>query len=156
MYLVDTNIISAGAPSTKPFPALVAWMDENSAHLYMSAVSIAEIETGIARLRRQGAQRRADDLTAWLDTLLHLYAERILPFEVQAARIAGALADRARSKGQEPGLADVVIAATAKLRGFTILTRNARHFKSLGVPFLDPFVRLPPNHRRRRDLSRGQ
>ena len=66
----------------------------------MSAVSIAEIEAGIAKLRRQGARRRADDLTAWLDTLLHLYAERVLPFEVRAARIAGGLADRARSKGQ--------------------------------------------------------
>lgn len=98
MYLVDTNIVSAGAPSkTAPAPAVVAWMDENSAALHMSAVSIAEIEAGIARLRRQGAVRRAADLTAWLDTLLHLYAQRVLPFEVRAARIAGALADRARS-----------------------------------------------------------
>jgi toxin FitB len=145
VYLVDTDIVSAGAPSKAGSPqALVAWMDENSADLYMSAVSIAEIEAGIARLRRLGAERRADDLTAWLDTLLHLYAERVLAFEVRAARIAGALADRARSLGQAPGLADVVIAATAQLHGFTILTRNARHFEPLGVPFLDPFVRLPP------------
>jgi predicted nucleic acid-binding protein len=144
VYLVDTNIISAGAPlKTASPPALVPWMDENSADLYMSAVSIAEIEAGIARLRRRGAQRRAEDLTAWLDTLLHLYAERVLPFEVRAARIAGTRADLARSTGHGPGFADVVIAATAKLHGFTILTRNARHFEPLGVPFLDPFVRLP-------------
>jgi toxin FitB len=144
VYLVDTNIVSAGAPSKAASPpALVAWMDENSADLYMSAVSIAEIEAGIARLRRLGAERRADDLTAWLDTLLHLYAERVLPFEVQAARIAGALADRGRSPGQAPGLADVIIAATAQLRGLMILTRNDRHFEPLGVPFLDPFVGLP-------------
>ena len=144
MYLVDTDIVSAGAPSKKPSPLLVAWMEQNSADLYISVMSIAEIETGIARLRRQGARRRAADLAAWLDTLLHLYAERILPFEVRAARITGGLADRARSKGQAPGLADVVIAATAQLRGLTILTRNARHFEPLGVPFLDPFVHLPP------------
>jgi toxin FitB len=145
VYLVDTDIISAGAPSKTASPrALIAWMDENSADLYLSAVSIAEIEGGIARLRRQGAHRRADDLTAWLDTVLHLYAERVLPFEARAARIAGGLADRARSQGQIPGLADVVVAATAKLNGFTILTRNARHFAPLGVPFLDPFVDLPP------------
>jgi toxin FitB len=55
----------------------------------------------------------------------------------------GALVDRAQSLGWAPGLADVVIAATAQFRGFTILTRNARHFEPLGVPFLDPFVRLP-------------
>ena len=145
MYLVDTNVISAGAPAkTASAPALVAWMDANSADLYLSAVSIAEIEGGIAKLRRQGAERRADDLTAWLDTVLHLYAERVLPFEVRAARIAGGLADRARSAGQTAGLADVMVAATAKLNGFTILTRNARHFEPLGVPFLDPFVNLPP------------
>ncbi|MGH6898716.1 MAG: type II toxin-antitoxin system VapC family toxin [Geminicoccaceae bacterium] len=145
MYLVDTDVVSAGAPSKTAFPqALVAWMDENSAALYLSAVSIAEIEAGIARLRRHGADRRAHDLTAWLDTVLHLYAARVLPFEAGAARIAGALSDRARGEGQAPGFADVAIAATAQLCGFTILTRNARHFEPLGVPFLDPFVRLPP------------
>jgi predicted nucleic acid-binding protein len=144
VYLVDTDIVSAGAPSRTASPqALVAWMDENSTDLYMSAVSVAEIEAGIARLRRQGAARRADHLTAWLDTLLHLYAERVLPFEVEAARIAGALVDRAQSLGRAPGLADIVIAATAQFRGFTILTRNARHFEPFGVPFPDPFVRLP-------------
>jgi toxin FitB len=144
VYLVDTNVISAGAPSkTASAPKLLAWMDENSPDLYMSAVSVAEIEAGIARLRRQGAARRAEQLTAWLDTLLHLYAERVLPFEVKAARIAGALVDRAQRLGRPPPLADVVIAATAQFRGFTILTRNARHFEPLGVPFLDPFVRLP-------------
>ena len=145
MYLVDTDVVSAGAPSkATPPTALVAWIDELSAELHLSAISIAEIEAGIARLRRQGAGRRADDLTAWLDALLHLYAARVLPFEVRAARIAGGLADLARSQGQAPGFADVAIAATAKHHGLTILTRNARHFEPLGVPFLDPFVRLPP------------
>jgi toxin FitB len=145
VYLVDTNIVSAGAPSKRASAqALVAWMDQNSADLYMSAVSVAEIEAGIARLRRRGAERRADDLTSWLDTLLHLYAERVLPFDVRAARIAGGLADRAQSLGRAPGFADVAIAATVQLRGLTLLTRNARHFEPLGVPFLDPFVRLPP------------
>ena len=144
MYLVDTNVVSAAAPSKMPTAAIVTWMDEHADDLFMSAVSIAEIEAGIARLRRPGAGRRADDLTAWLDTLLHLYGERILPFDVPAARIAGALSDVARSKGQAPGFADVAIAATAKRRGLTILTTNVRHFAPLGVPFLDPFAGLPP------------
>jgi predicted nucleic acid-binding protein len=144
VYLVDTNVLSAGAPSRKvSAPARVAWLDEHSANLYLSAVSIAEMVQGIARLRRQGTSRRVDDLSAWLDTLLHLYAARVLPFEVRAARIAGGLADLARSQGQAPGFADVAIAATSHLHGFTILTRDARHFAPLGVPFLDPFMRLP-------------
>ena len=74
---------------------------------------------------------------------MHLYAERVLAFDLRTARIAGALADLALSKGHAPGFADVAIAATAKLRGLTVLTRNARHFEPLGVPFLDPFVQLP-------------
>jgi predicted nucleic acid-binding protein len=92
---------------------------------------------------------KAERLTAWLDTLLHLYQERVLPFDVGAARIAGALSDLARSKGHAPGFVDLAIAATAKLRGFAILTNNARHFEPLGVPFLDPFVELPPRRPRR-------
>jgi toxin FitB len=145
VYLVDTDVVSTGAPAkARPSTALVTWMDDHSADLYMSAVSIAELEAGIAKLRRQRARRKAADLAAWLDTLLHLYDERVLPFDVRAARIAGALSDRARSKGHTPGFADVAIAATAKLRGLTVLTHNARHFEPLGVPVIDPFVRLPP------------
>ncbi len=145
MYLVDTNIVSARAPSrTAASTALITWMDDPSADLYMSAVSIAEIEAGIARLRRQGASRRAADLTAWLDTILHLYEERILPFDVPAARIAGALSDLARSRGHVPGFVDLAIAATARLHGFVVLTANARHFEPLDVRFLNPFVALPP------------
>jgi hypothetical protein len=144
VYLVDTNVVSAGAPSRNAAD-LVAWMDEHAAVLYMSAVSVAEIEAGIARLHRRGASRRADDLTAWLDTVLHLYGERVLPFDVPAARIAGALSDLALSKGHAPGFADVAIAATAECHGLTILTTNLRHFAPLGVPCLDPFAALPPS-----------
>jgi hypothetical protein len=73
-----------------------------------------------------------------------LYGDRILPFDVPAARIAGARSDLARSKGHAPGFADVAIAASAKCHGFTILTSNVRDFAPLGVPFLDPFAGLPP------------
>lgn len=119
-------------------------MDENSAGLHLSAVSVAEIEGGIAKLRREGARRRAADLAAWLETLVHLYATRILPFDLKAARLAGSLSDHARGRGQQPGFADVAIAATAQARGLVILTRNARHFETLGVPFLNPFDGPPP------------
>jgi predicted nucleic acid-binding protein len=144
VYLVDTNIISAVAPS-KALPAadLVAWMDEQSADLYLSAVTVAEIADGIAKARRERAGRKAAGLTAWLETLLHLYADRILAFDVAAARVAGTLSDFARSKGLTPGFADIVIAATARCHQLTILTRNTRHFESLSVPIVNPFDRLP-------------
>ncbi len=143
MYLVDTNVISARAPSRVPLPELAAWMDANSAELFLSIVTITEIEDGIAKAQREGATRKARDLTAWLETVLHLYAARILPFDLATARLAGSLSDLARSQGRAPGFADIIIAATAQHHGLTVLTRNLRHFKSLDVPVHDPFAQLP-------------
>ena len=145
MYLVDTNVISAGSPAKAGAAAdLVAWMDAQSGALFLSAVTITEIEDGIAKARREGAVRKAENLAAWLETVLHLYGERVLPFDVGAARIAGALSDRARRQGCAPGFADIIIAATAGHHQLTILTRNMRHFELLGVPVLNPFEGLPP------------
>jgi predicted nucleic acid-binding protein len=143
LYLVDTNVISARAPSRVSLPDLAAWMDSHSAELFLSTVTIAEIEDGIAKAQREGATRKARDLTAWLETVLHLYAARILPFDLAAARLAGSLSDRARGQGHAPGFADIIIAATAQRHGLTILTRNLRHFEPLGAPVHDPFARLP-------------
>lgn len=119
-------------------------MDTHSASLFISAVTVAEIEDGIAKSRREGATRKSADLTAWLDTVLHLYDDRVLAFDVATARIAGAMSDRARGLGHAPGLADVIVAATAQHRGLTILSLNLRHFEPLGVVVIDPFTRLPP------------
>lgn len=145
MYLVDTEVLSAGAPTIAVAARdLVAWMDRNSAGLYLSVITVAEVEDGIAKSRRQGAHRKAKRLSEWLETLLHLYGARVLPICLETARRIGVLADRARGQGHEPGLANLAIAATAQLRGWTVLTRNLRHFFApLGVPALDPFAALP-------------
>ena len=144
MYLVDTNVLSAAAPTkTMAMPGLAAWMDRNSSGLYLSVITVAEVEDGIAKSRRQGAQRKADRLMEWLETLLHLYSDRVLPLDLATARLLGGLSDRARGMGQAPGLADLTIAATAQSLGYTILTRNLRHFQRLDVLVLDPFESLP-------------
>ncbi len=145
MYLVDTNVISAGAPD-KPasLERLAAWLHRNTDSLYLSAVSVAEIESGIAKARRTGSRRRADHLGEWLELLLHLYGARILPLDIATARVLGALSDLARSVGSTPDFADLAIAATAVARGYTVLTRNTRHFRDMPVACLDPFERLPP------------
>jgi predicted nucleic acid-binding protein len=145
MYLVDTNVISAAAPTRAVSPARVEWMDTHSATLFLSAVTVAEIEDGIAKSRGEGARRKSADLAAWLETVLHLYGDRVLAFDVAAARIAGAISDRARGRGQAPGFADIIIAATAQHRGLTILSRDVRHLAPLGVAVVDPFSRLPPS-----------
>jgi predicted nucleic acid-binding protein len=143
MYLVDTDVISASAPTRRSNPALHDWMDRNSARLYLSAVTVAEIENGIAKARREGASRKALLLSQWLEALLHLYAERVLPFDVAAARIAGGFSDLARSKGQSPGFPDIAIAAVAGAHGLTVLTRNLKHFAVFDIRTQDPFRSLP-------------
>ena len=64
-------------------------MDEHSAALFLSAVTVAEIEDGIAKLRREGATRKSEDLKDWFETVLHLYGDRVLAFDTPVARIAG-------------------------------------------------------------------
>jgi predicted nucleic acid-binding protein len=119
-------------------------MDVHSTSLFLSVVTVAEIEDGIAKSRREGAIRKSSDLASWLETVLHLYGDRILAFDAPAARIAGAISDQARGQGHAPGFADLIIAATAQRHGLTLLSRNLKHFEPFGVPVLDPFVALPP------------
>ena len=119
-------------------------MDAHSEALFLSAVTVAEIEHGIAKSRREGATRESAELSSWLETVLHLYSHRILAFDMPTARIAGVLSDRARSQGQAPGLADIIIAATARHHGLIILSRHLRHFEPLGIAVIDPFRGLLP------------
>ncbi|MGH8291190.1 MAG: type II toxin-antitoxin system VapC family toxin [Steroidobacteraceae bacterium] len=138
-FLVDTDILSVGAPSQRqPIPELIEWMDRNSDRLYVSVVTVAEIEAGIAKSGREGARRKAARLREWLETLVHLYSPRILPLDLAAAPIAGILSDRARVRGHTPGFADLAICATARSHDLTILTRHPKHYLPLGVAAHDP------------------
>ena len=144
MYLVDTNVLLAGAPTkARPAADLVSWMERNSERLYLSVITIAKVEDGIAKARREAAHRKADRLAEWLEMLLHLYTARILPLDVPIARVLGGLSDQARGLGHAPGFADLAIAATAQSHGYTGRTRNLRHFRLLAVPSHDPLESLP-------------
>ena len=90
MYLVDTDVLSAGSPGRRGRSAgLVEWMDARSHELFLSAMTVAEISDGIAKLKRTGSAAKAAKLNDWLELVLHLYGERIMPFDVSAARLAG-------------------------------------------------------------------
>lgn len=133
-----------GAPGHREDAAALAdWLDARSDHLFLSTVTVAEIGDGIAKLRRSGGLVRADRLDDWLDVVLHLYGDRVMPFDIPAARLAGLLMDRARATGQAPGFADLAIAATASVHGLTVLTRNVRHFAPLDIPVINPLDSLP-------------
>jgi len=144
VYLLDINIVSAGAPAKRRVgpEAFAAWVRENGEHLYVSTVTIAEIEAGIARAVRIGATTKAERLRRWLAAVEHFYSGRILAFGLEEARMAGAILDRART--HNPGFEDIAIAATTAARGLTVLTANERHFAPLGVPHINPLKQLPP------------
>jgi len=142
-YLVDTDVVSATSHTIAVKRSeLIEWMDLHSSDLFLSAVTIAEIADGIAKAKREGAKRKATNLSAWLRTVLHLYGDRVLPFDVSTAEIAGALADSARGRGYAPSFADIATAATARRHELTILSRNTRHFAPLDVAVADPFQNL--------------
>jgi predicted nucleic acid-binding protein len=144
MYLVDTNVISTAAPSkTRGSAEVAAWIEAASHHLYLSVVTVAEVEDGIAKCFREGARAKASAILEWWSAVEHLYGDRIIHIDIEVAHAAGRLLDHARSKGHTPGFADVAIAATARVRALTILTENVRHFEPLGVAFVNPFDRLP-------------
>ncbi|RJF87220.1 type II toxin-antitoxin system VapC family toxin [Oleomonas cavernae] len=143
-YLLDTSVISALVPGRPPVPSgLAGWLLQQSDLLFIPATAIAEIEQGIAKLHRAGAVARASSLEAWLDSLLVSYADRILPFDAQSARIAGRKSEAALAAGNHPGFADITIAAIALRHDLTVLTSNRRHFSVLGVSVADPFEALP-------------
>jgi predicted nucleic acid-binding protein len=143
-YLVDTNVISALAPTKAERPAaLIDWLDRRSDDLFLSVITATEIRAGVAKAAREGATRKAANLHAWWVAVEHLYGDRILPFDLKAATIAGALSDRAAAKGLHPGFADIAVAAIAEAHTFVVLTRNLRHFRPICDRAVDPFETLP-------------
>jgi predicted nucleic acid-binding protein len=144
-YLLDTNVISLLAPpSNRATPGaphtsvLRAWLREHDERLFLSTVTLAEIQAGISRLERKGASRRAADLAHWLDAILEFYESRTLPLPSSAALKAGRLLDHAIGIGADPGFEDAAIAATAMVHGLTIVTANTRYFDTFGITSIPP------------------
>lgn len=143
MFLLDTVVLSELRKSPRQRnPQVVAWIERVlSQDLFVSAVSIAEIERGIER-QRAVDPAFAVALAAWLEILLRAHGDRVLPLTVAIARRWGRLAARLGNSGL-----DLAIAATALEHGLTVVTRNVSDFAPTGVAVLDPF--LPPSRRRR-------
>jgi len=134
MYLLDTVVLSE-LRKRRPNPNVVAWIDAVAlADLFLSVVTIAEIELGIERQKRVDAAF-ASQLAGWLDVTLRAYGARILPMTTAIARRWGRLA-AAQIGNREP---DLAIAATALEHGLTLVTRNVSDFTPTGVVTLDPF-----------------
>jgi len=133
MYLIDTVVLSELRKRDR-HPGVLRWLSGKTQEaLFLSAVTIGEIERGIARQRVRNPVF-AEALASWLDRTVEIYADRILPVDTTVARRWGRLAARIGHSG-----ADLLIAATALEHGLTMVTRNVRHFVATGVPVEDPF-----------------
>ena len=135
MYLVDTDVLSELRRSRRN-GNVVKWVSKvNAADLFLSAVTIGEIELGISR-QRELNPGFAQELTNWLDLTLRAYGDRILPLTIGIARRWGRLAAQLGNKQL-----DLAIAATALEHGLTVVTRNVSDFEPTGVQVLNPFTR---------------
>lgn len=133
MYLLDTDVLSALRRPERA-PKVRAWLQrQDQAALFLSVITLGEIERGIAQQRRHDPAF-ADDLQAWLETTVTLFADRILPFGTAEARIWGRLSAEIGNAS-----ADLMIAATGLATGAMVVTGNARHFQPTGVGVVDPF-----------------
>jgi predicted nucleic acid-binding protein len=133
MYILDTNVISAARRAERS-AAVAAWLaDQAEADLYLSVITLGEIARGI-HLQETRNPDFARDLSRWLDQTVTLFADRILEFTAQDARLWGALSARIGHPG-----ADLMIAAQGLTRNAQIVTGNVADFEPTGVRILNPF-----------------
>lgn len=132
MYLLDTNIISE-LRKFKPHGAVVTWVKSiEDKDLYLSAVTVGEIQAGIEITREQDASK-ALQIEQWLDQVADTY--NVLAVDSAVFRQWAKLMHRTSDTLYE----DAMIAATAKVHHLTVVTRNVADFKSFGVKLLNPF-----------------
>jgi toxin FitB len=133
MYLLDTNVVSE-LRKPKPHGAVVQWITATAdADLYVSAVTIGEIQAGIELTREQDPAKAAE-LEQWLD---HMSASfNVVPMDAAAFREWAVLMHRVSNTLYE----DAMIAATARVHQFTVVTRNVTDFKPFKVNILNPFT----------------
>lgn len=133
MYLLDTNVVSE-LRRRKPHGAVVAWFREVPEEaLFISAVTIGEIQRGIDSTAEQDAEK-ARTLADWLDQLIGTF--HILPMDAIAFRVWAQLNHRKSTAVSE----DAMIAATAIVNRLSVVTRNVRDFEAFDVEIVNPFV----------------
>jgi len=134
MYLLDTVTFSEFFKRSR-HSGFVEWIsDKTSTALYVSTVTIGEVERGIEAQRRRDPAFAAA-LIAWLDSSIALYGDRVLPVTTDIARRWGRLSAVIGNSD-----ADIMIAATALEHGLIVATRNVRHFLPTGASVENPFA----------------
>lgn len=132
MYLLDTNIVSE-LRKPRPHAAVISWLEGvDDSDLYISVVTLGEIQAGIEITRAQDAAKAAE-IEAWADQVAAAY--NVLTMDAATFRQWAKLMHRQSDTVNE----DAMIAATALVHKLTVVTRNVGDFKRFGVPMLNPF-----------------
>ncbi len=136
MYVLDTNVLSELRKGTKADAAVKAWAASvDAADLFVSVVSIMELESGVLSIERRDAAQGAL-LRAWLEQhVLPEFSARTLPIDTVVAQRCARLHVPDRR-----GERDALIAATALVHGMTLVTRNVNDFAQTGVALVNPWV----------------
>jgi len=126
-WLLDTCALSEYAKKA-PAPEVIAWLDEqDEASLFISVITLGEIEKGILKLRKTDP-RRSQKLTAWLGKVEQRFAGRILPLDATALHVWAQIAANTELAGQPLPVMDGLLMATAQCHGLTVVTRNVQDF----------------------------
>ena len=133
-FLLDTNVLSE-VRKPRPSAAVMAWFDaQDPDDLFLSVLTLGEIREGVERLKTKDSAR-ARALDAWIVDLATHYADRVLAIDERVAEEWGRL--RASAARALP-VVDSLLAATAQVHGLTLVSRNERDFRGLGVTVVDP------------------
>jgi predicted nucleic acid-binding protein len=133
-FLVDTNVLSELRKRARGNPNVYTWTEATGWHaLYTSWIAIAEMKRGVELIRRHDKPQTIV-LQAWMEKVLELLRDRILPVDQAVAEI---WADLMVPNPRSP--LDTLIAATARAHGLTLVTRNVRDFAGTGVDLLNPW-----------------
>ena len=138
MIVIDTNVISEMMRDS-PDPGVLAWADA-AGQLHTTAITLAEVEYGIARL---SAGHRKDQITAAANDVFTNFQDLILPFDARAAHRYASIVAARETGGHPISTADAQIAAICAGRKATLATRNTRDFESIGVELVNPWQTSP-------------
>jgi predicted nucleic acid-binding protein len=126
-WLLDTCALSEYAKKA-PAQSVISWLDEqDEASLFISVITLGEIEKGILKLRTSDS-RRSQKLTAWLGKVEQRFTGRILPLDTPALHIWAQIAAHTEQAGQPLPVMDSLTMATAQCHGLTVVTRNVQDF----------------------------